>query len=130
MAQGFFLTVVTVVLALATAAAYKALLRNSPLHDPQPLYVARSVKPEGVYAPNNILHKAKAVGAGKLPGPEDIVADSQGRLYVGCSDGWIKRVWPFEDKVENYTHVDGRVLGLAVGKNGELLACEAINGLV
>eukprot|EP01018_Ginkgo_biloba_P026520 Gb_28924 [translate_table: standard] len=86
---------------------------------------------QGIYAPNTALHGIEKIGEGLLPGPEDLAIDSKnGYLYTGCGDGWIKRVSVADGKVENWTYVGGRPLGLVMGNHGELLVCEPFQGLL
>eukprot|EP01018_Ginkgo_biloba_P016513 Gb_04241 [translate_table: standard] len=121
------------VICLAASAGWKALLRTYPFH---PIYFDLPCPPPrvGVYAHNIRLQNAIKLGAELVPGAEDVAADSQGRLYTGCSDGWIKRIsfiQKSEDiRVENWTYVGGRPLGVAFGFHGELLVCEPGQGLL
>ncbi len=43
----------------------------------------------GVLAPNKLLQNAELLGLGKIDGPEEVVVDSQGRIYAGTLDGKI-----------------------------------------
>jgi len=118
--------VVAAALCIALAAAWTALLRNSPI-DPANIDLPYPPQRLGVFAHNKRLQNAHKLGSGLIPNPEDLVFDSRGRLYTGCGDGWIKRI-SFLDNldvlVENWTYVGGRPLGLALGLYGELLVCE------
>lgn len=63
--------------------------------------------------------------------PEDIVPDPTRKfLYVSTSNGWIKKVYLADGAVEDWKHVGGRPLGLAVGNDGALLVCEPFQGLL
>eukprot|EP01018_Ginkgo_biloba_P016517 Gb_04243 [translate_table: standard] len=131
--RGPWSVAVVAVICLAASAGWKALLRTSPI---DPLYIDLPDPPPrvGVYAYNTRLQDAIKLGAGLLPGPEDLAVDVQGRLYTGCSDGWIKRISFIKNsediKVENWTYVGGHPLGVALGLHGELLVCEPGQGLL
>jgi hypothetical protein len=120
------IAVVAAVLCIALAAGWKALLRTSPI-DPASIDLPHPPQRLGVFAHNNRLQNAHKLGSGLISNPEDLAVDSQGRLYTGSGDGWIKRI-SFVDNldvlVENWTYVGGRPLGLAFGIHGELLVCE------
>ncbi|KAI5084327.1 hypothetical protein GOP47_0000496 [Adiantum capillus-veneris] len=124
--------VVGLVVALAAAARWRALTRDSPI-DPHPTQLPIPPPPTGVYAPNAHLHKLHRLADGALPNPEDLVVSSDGRfLYAACSDGWIKQIHLSSGHVRNWTLVpgSGRPLGLALGLHGEVLACEPSLGLL
>ncbi|XP_024530733.1 protein STRICTOSIDINE SYNTHASE-LIKE 5-like [Selaginella moellendorffii] len=58
---------------------------------------------------------AEVIGGGELPGPEDIsLDDDNGVLYIGCSDGWIKKVSRKTGEVENWVNVGGHTLGVGL----------------
>jgi len=126
------IAVVAAVLCIALAAGWKALLRTSPI-DPASIDLPHPPQRLGVFAHNNRLQNAHKLGSGLISNPEDLAVDSQGRLYTGSGDGWIKRI-SFVDNldvlVENWTYVGGRPLGLAFGIHGELLVCEPSQGLL
>eukprot|EP01018_Ginkgo_biloba_P021940 Gb_02716 [translate_table: standard] len=123
--------VLFVVFCVASAAAWKALVRTSPI-DPVPVQLPSRPKREGIYAPNDRLQKAEKLGLGLLPNPEDLALDKHKRLYTACSDGWIKRILLDQAglRVENWTYVGGRPLGLAFGPNEELIVCDPFQGLL
>lgn len=125
--------VLVAVLCLASAVAWQTLLRTSPIH-PLPVHLLPRPPAEGVYAPNLRLNNAEKVGSGLIPGGEDLAVDREGRsFFTGCSDGWIKRVWvdqPGAERVENWTFVGGRPLGLALGPKDELIVCAGDKGLL
>ena len=118
--------VLAAVLCIALAAGWNALLRTSPI-DPANIDLPPPPERIGVYAHNQRLQNAQKLGSGLIPSSEKMALDSQGRLYTGCGDGWIKRI-SFLDNldvlVENWTYVGGRPLGLAFGIHGELLVCD------
>lgn len=79
---------------------------------------------------NRMLLGAEMVGAGQLPGPEDIAYDSKSRvIFTGCYDGWVKRVTVNDSVgdsvVERWVNTGGRPLGVAVGHNDEVIVADA-----
>lgn len=62
----------------------------------------------------------------ELPGagPEDVVADAEGRLLVGLEDGRILRVSRDGRLLETLTSTGGRPLGLETLPDGGLLICD------
>ena len=80
----------------------------------------------GPWKPNLILRNSvKRIGDGILPKPEDVVALDD-EIFVGCEDGWIKRVNGSFGTVHNWTHIEGgRPLGLAAGLHHELIVCDS-----
>lgn len=67
-------------------------------------------------------------------GPEDVVADSAGRVLTGVSDGRILRVDGLDDpptaRVEHVGEIGGRPLGLELLPDGGLLVCCADGALL
>ena len=99
------IAVVAAVLCIALAAGWNALLRTSPI-DPANIDLPPPPERIGVYAHNQRLQNAQKLGSGLIPSSEDLALDSQGGLYTGCGDGWIKQI-SFLDNldvlVENWT---------------------------
>ncbi|XP_058100079.1 protein STRICTOSIDINE SYNTHASE-LIKE 7-like [Magnolia sinica] len=84
---------------------------------------------------NHILKGSERLGDGLLPGPEDLAFDAEADvLYTGCGDGWIKRVMVAEAaetmSIENWVHVGGRPLGIALGADKQLIVADAYKGLL
>ncbi|KAJ7296922.1 hypothetical protein O6H91_07G021500 [Diphasiastrum complanatum] len=127
--MGLYLSVVVLAVSIAMAAGWLTVLKNSPLVDPLPAVLPPRPKEEGVFAHNALLHGVEKIGVGQVPGPEDLAVDSHGRIYTGCSDGWIKRV-ETDGRVVNWMYVGGRPTGVAVGLHEEILVCDAIQGLL
>ncbi|MDH6218994.1 SMP-30/gluconolactonase/LRE family protein [Streptomyces pseudovenezuelae] len=67
-------------------------------------------------------------------GPEDVVADSRGRVITGVEDGRILRIDGLADsakaRVEVLAETGGRPLGLELLPDGALLVCDAELGLL
>jgi len=66
-----------------------------------------------------------------MPGdaPEDIVVDADGMLWTGLIDGRIVRIDP-DGPVTAVGQIEGRPLGLTVGRDGRLLICSSPGGLL
>ncbi|KAL3720624.1 hypothetical protein ACJRO7_005443 [Eucalyptus globulus] len=126
---------VTILSVLAPVLAITILYRLEPF-DPAPL------PPHGlsgtVAAPrenSRMLRGTEMVGAGRVVGPEDVVYDPEsGVIYVGCADGWVKQVEVSgsgkDFAVEDWVNTGGRPLGLALGRDGELIVCDSYKGLL
>lgn len=97
----------------------------------EPVSYEPAKKPEmaGVLAPNNELAKAELIAKGKIYGPEDVVIDSEGRIYGGTQDGKIVRILK-DGGVEIFAETGGRPLGLAFDRQGNLIAADSYKGLL
>lgn len=84
----------------------------------------------GPYAPNNFLRKAEYVGRGTVAGPESAAIDSQGRVFMGTSDGRVLRLDPSSGSFVQVAATGGRPLGLAFDRSGTLFVCDAFKGLL
>ncbi|KAH7372461.1 hypothetical protein KP509_17G005600 [Ceratopteris richardii] len=128
-----FRFVLSLALAVGIAAIYEAIVRLSPIH-PAPPILLPPVSLSGAFTPNAFLSSnlRRIGGGGLIPFPEDVVADTHGFLFVTCGDGWIKRVDPFSDLVENFAFLGKgrRPLGITFGRQGELIVCDPDVGLL
>lgn len=124
-------SVVIVVLALIATAFYSYVNEHCPI-DPAAVHLAPQPKLEGVYARNTLLENVEKLGEGNLVWPEDLVLGPDGKfLYVSCAgSGWIKKLHLADHSVEDWQHVGGVPLGLALGPDGEVLVADALQGLV
>jgi len=88
-------------------------------------------KPEmtGVLAQNNELAKAELLAKGKINGPEDVVIDSEDRIYGGTQDGKIVRILK-DGGIEIFAETGGRPLGLAFDSKGNLIVADSYKGLL
>jgi ribose transport system permease protein len=86
--------------------------------------------PGSVWALNDRLTGAEAIGLGLVEGPEDVVFDRQGRLYCGDRRGWI---WRFSgadfSQSEVFARVGGLPLGMAFDHDENLVICIGGMGL-
>jgi sugar lactone lactonase YvrE len=83
----------------------------------------------GVLAPNKLLQNAELLGLGKIDGPEEVVVDSQGRIYAGTLDGKIMML-TLDGKLDVFAETHGRPLGMQFDKNANLIVCDADKGLL
>jgi ribose transport system permease protein len=77
------------------------------------------------------LTSAEVIAAGQVDGPEDVILDAQGNLYCGVRDGRILRfAAPDFAQAAVLAKIGGRPLGLAIDREGRIVACVAGMGLV
>jgi len=60
----------------------------------------------------------------KLDHPEDVAVTDEGLLFAGGEDGDIYRIDPASNDVEVLANTGGSVLGVAIGPDGDLYACD------
>lgn len=84
----------------------------------------------GLYAVNNRLAGAEALGKGAGVGPEGTAIDAQGRVYTGYQDGRIVRIAVDGKTVEPVANTGGRPLGMALDAAGNLVVCDPVKGLL
>jgi len=60
----------------------------------------------------------------RLDHPEDAVVAADGTVYAGGEDGQLYRIDPDNDSVEELANTSGFVLGVALGPEGDLYACD------
>lgn len=84
----------------------------------------------GVYEPNTHLSAVEIFGSGDGIGPEDIDVDSEGRIYAPYEDGRILRYNSIGQNPELFVNTGGRPLGLEFDAAGNLIICDAHNGLL
>jgi sugar lactone lactonase YvrE len=67
-----------------------------------------------------------------VPGdaPEDVVVDSDGRIWAGLIDGKIVRIAPDGGEPVVVARIDSRPLGLHVARDGRVLICSSPGGLL
>ncbi|MFI5519996.1 SMP-30/gluconolactonase/LRE family protein [Streptomyces platensis] len=75
------------------------------------------------------------VVATEIRGPEDVVADAEGRVFTGAADGtmWqltLPRTGAGRTVATAVAHTGGRPLGLEPTTEGRLLVCDAQRGLL
>jgi len=80
---------------------------------------------------DRMLEGSELVGVGDLKGPEDVAYEPKsGVIYTGCADGWINRVTVNDSVshsvVEKWVYTGGRPLGIAFGRNNEVIVADGI----
>ncbi|XP_028776675.1 protein STRICTOSIDINE SYNTHASE-LIKE 6-like [Neltuma alba] len=123
----------TLILPVALAAILFWLDRFQPAHFPADVMSWRIITAP---ARNDKMSEgSEAMAEGHVEGPEDVVYDAAtGVIYTGCVDGWIKRVTVKESAgdpaVESLVRTEGRPLGVALHRNGELIVADSDKGLM
>ena len=84
----------------------------------------------GAHAVNQKLAGLKMISLGSEEGPEHVVLARDGRLYTTVASGKILRMNPDGSALEAFASTGGRVLGFDFDANGNLIAADAIKGLL
>jgi len=84
----------------------------------------------GVHAPNDRLADLETIPLGNEAGPEHIVLARDGKLYAAVASGDILRMAPDGTGQEVFVNTGGRVLGFDFDDAGNLIAADAIKGLL
>jgi sugar lactone lactonase YvrE len=84
----------------------------------------------GVHAPNDLLADLETIPLGKEEGPEHVVLARDGKLYAAVASGNILRMAPDGTGQEVFVNTGGRVLGFDFDAAGNLIAADAIKGLL
>ena len=83
----------------------------------------------GQFQQNTRLSDVRRLSLGDGHGPEDVVLDSEGRLYAGFDDGSIKQLEP-NGSIRVFANTGGRPLGLIFDREENLIVADAIKGLL
>jgi sugar lactone lactonase YvrE len=84
----------------------------------------------GPHAVNTKLANLKMIALGGEEGPEHIVVAKDGKLYTTVASGNILRMNPDGSALEVVANTGGRVLGFDFDAAGNLIAADAIKGLL
>ena len=84
----------------------------------------------GVHTPNDRLANIEAIPLGEEEGPEHIVLARDGKLYAAVASGNILRMDPDGKNREVFVNTGGRVLGFDFDADGNLIAADAMQGLL
>ncbi len=85
---------------------------------------------QGPHAVNHKLADLKMIPLGNEEGPEHIVVAKDGRLYTTVASGNILRMHPDGSAREVFANTGGRVLGFDFDAAGNLIAADAVKGLL
>jgi sugar lactone lactonase YvrE len=84
----------------------------------------------GAHAVNEKLAGLNLISLGSEEGPEHIALGRDGKLYAAVASGRILRMNPDGSAQETFAQTGGRVLGFDFDADGNLIAADAINGLL
>jgi len=84
----------------------------------------------GQYEQNTKLSSVQRLSLGDGHKPEDVALDAQGRIYAGFEDGRIIQLQPDGTQPRVFANTQGRPLGLALDRAGNLIVTDAIKGLL
>ena len=120
-----FFTIAAVMLALA---AYLSLW-------PVPIKPVSWIAPTapgyvGVHAINHKLASLQMISLGGEEGPEHIAVAKDGKLYTTVASGNILRMNPDGTGQEVFANTGGRILGFDFDTSGNLIAADAVKGLL
>ena len=121
-------TLAALALLLVLLAAYLALL-------PVPVQPVAWVAPTepgytGAFAVNDKLASLNMIDLGREEGPEHIAIGPDGMLYTTVASGNILRMRPDGKSQEVFVNTGGRVLGFDFDAAGNLVAADAVKGLL
>ncbi|MQP64504.1 SMP-30/gluconolactonase/LRE family protein [Niveispirillum sp. SYP-B3756] len=92
--------------------------------------VSPSVGYVGAYAPNTRLSGLQLIALGKEHGPEHMAIGPDGKLYAAMTSGSLLRMEPDGSRQQAFANTGGRVLGFAFDADGQMIAADAIRGLL
>lgn len=120
---------------LLVAAAVLSLLLLYLLFWPVPITPGAWTPPAappltGTYQQNTKLATTQRLSVGNHYAPEDVAIDSTDHIYAGTDHGHILRLRPDGSNPEVFANTQGRPLGLAFDKSGNLIVADAVKGLL
>ncbi len=90
----------------------------------------RAPEYSGPHAPNNQLGNIHHIALGGETGPEHVAFARDGKLYAAMASGNILRMNSDGTAQEVFVNSGGRVLGFDFGATGNLIAADAMKGLL
>lgn len=103
--------------------------RHVPHMRPMPFTPAPAPEMNDRLAPNDMLTSAIRLLDGEVSGPEDVIRDSQGNLFISNSDGTIFK-FTTSGALTPFFRSTGRPLGLAMDSQENLIVCHTNLGLI
>ncbi len=82
------------------------------------------------HAPNHRLAGLQLISLGDEKGPEHVALGRDGKLYASTASGGIVRMNPDGTELELFVNTGGRVLGFDFDTNGNLIAADAMRGVL
>jgi sugar lactone lactonase YvrE len=118
----------TLVLAILVLAAYLCLW-PVPI-DPVSWKAPAPPGYTGMHAQNSKLSGLNIISLGAEAGPEHVVLAREGKLYAAVASGNILRMNPDGSAQEVFANTGGRVLGFDFDAAGNMIAADAVKGLL
>ncbi len=84
----------------------------------------------GVHARNERLSGLQFISLGGEEGPEHVALSNDGMLYTAVASGKILRMTPDGNALEVFANTGGRVLGFDFDAAGNLIAADAMRGVL
>lgn len=84
----------------------------------------------GPHAPNTKLARLTLIPLGAESGPEHVVLGRDGKLYAAVASGKVLRMQPDGSGQQVFADTGGRVLGFDFDAAGNLIAADAVKGLL
>jgi sugar lactone lactonase YvrE len=84
----------------------------------------------GAYAANTRLAALRTIDIAEEFGPEHIVIGPDGRLYAAMTSGNLLRMNPDGSEQQVFANTGGRVLGFDFDADGQVIAADAMQGLL
>lgn len=84
----------------------------------------------GAHTVNTKLANLQRIDIGKEQGPEHLAFGKDGKLYAAVASGAILRMNADGSQRESFVNTGGRVLGFAFDAQGNLIAADAMRGLL
>ncbi len=84
----------------------------------------------GAHAPNSRLSGLRTIDIGSEFGPEHIAIGPDSKLYAAMTSGSLLRMDPDGSHQQVFANTGGRVLGFAFDAAGQMIAADAMKGLL
>ena len=120
--------VLIIIFLLLAAVAY--LLLSPVIIEPVAWDAPDNLGYTGQFEENTQLAGLSGIDISPYSGPEDIVQNGKGELFVSVHEGRILKVFPSENRYEVFSENLGRPLGLAFSPDGHLIVADAYLGLL